>query len=223
LPRVSVTLLLMALSTACAAPQASTPTTAPPTAVAKTAPPASPAASPAAAPSPSPAVAASPSPAVAATIPAQPTAVLVATPPPSPVAGATVAAPTAAATTPAKPAAGAASPVPQVRAISELPAAEGALPVIETRIQPQDPGVVMPVEVTFQFAQAIVATETLRPIVDAVQAVPGVTGVKSDGVHMIVQYDSGRVQPAQIRQLLDQLGHAFAPGTDVPDAGDPRD
>jgi copper chaperone CopZ len=110
-----------------------------------------------------------------------------------------------------------------VRAIGELPAAEGALAVIETRNQAQDPGFLTPMEITFQFAQPIGAEADLRRIVDAVQAVPGVAAVKSDGVNMIVQYDSARLEPAQIRQLLDQLGFAFAPGTDVPDAGDSRD
>jgi hypothetical protein len=122
----------------------------------------------------------------------------------------------------ANPAAGTPSPGPLLKPIGDLPAAEGALPAVETRNQAQDAGFLTPVEITFQFAQPIRAADVLRTLVDAVQALPGVAAVKSDGVHMIVQYDTARVQPAQIRQRLDELGYAFAPGTDVP-AGDSSD
>jgi hypothetical protein len=143
--------------------------------------------------------------------------------PPSPVPGATVVSPTSAATVSAQPAVASPSPQALIRAIGDLPAADGALPALETRNQSQDPGFISPVQVTFQFAQPIASAEVLRTIVDGVQAMTGVAAVKSDGVHMIVQYDTARVQPAQIRERLEELGYTLAPGGDVPDAGDSSD
>jgi hypothetical protein len=137
-----------------------------------------------------------------------------------------VAAPTAGATISAKPvvvASPSASPSPLLKPIGELPPAQGALAAIETRSQAQDPSFLTPVEILFQFEQPIATSDALRMVVNGVQALPGVAAVKSNGVNIIVQYDTARVQPPQIRQYLDGLGYALAPGTDIPDAGTAAD
>jgi hypothetical protein len=111
-----------------------------------------------------------------------------------------------------------------LKPIGELPPAEGALAVLETRSLVQDPGFVTPMEVQFEFGQPIPTSDALRTVVDGVQAMPGVAAVKSDGIHMVVQLDTSRVQPAQIRQLVEQqLGYQLSAGTQVPDAGTTAD
>ena len=153
----------------------------------------------------------------------RPTPPLVPTPPTT-APGATVVVPTPAAAGATQPTVGPTPGVASVaRAMGELPAAPGAIAVVETANQVQDPGLVTPMEIQFELAQPIGAADTLRTLVDNVQSVAGVVRVKSDGVHMLVQYDTARVQPTQLRQRLTELGHAAAPGTDVPAPGGARD
>jgi hypothetical protein len=108
---------------------------------------------------------------------------------------------------------------PVVSFMGELPASAAAIAVIETRNEVQQPGLITPLEIQFQLGEPISTSDALRAAVEGVQALPGVVAVKSDGVHVLVQYDDSRVQPNQLRQRLMELGHAAAPGVDAPAPG----
>jgi hypothetical protein len=151
---------------------------------------------------------------------ALPPTALIVTPPATIAPGATVPVPAAAATAVAQ-ASAVASPVAGTisRALGDLPTADGAIAMVETRAAATDSGVVTPMELQFELADHIGSPDVLRQVVAGVQALPGVVAVKSDGVHMLIQYDDSRIQPTQVRQLLTELGHAAAPGTDVPSPG----
>jgi hypothetical protein len=136
------------------------------------------------------------------------------------VPAATVAVPTAAATPIVQAGAGATPGTAAVaRPFGELPAASTAIAVIEATNPDQDPGLLSPMEIQFELADPIATPDVLRTVVDAIRTSTGVVAVKSDGVHLLVQYDDSRVQPGQLRQRLTALGHAAAPGTDLPAPG----
>jgi len=106
-----------------------------------------------------------------------------------------------------------------VRPLGDLPSATAAIAVIEATNPVQDPGLLSPKEIQFELADPIATADALRSVVDGLRTSAGVVAVKSDGVHVLVQYDDSRVQPGQLRQRLTELGHAAAPGTDLPAPG----
>jgi hypothetical protein len=175
------------------------------------------------APTPAPAVAVvTPVPPTSVPAPAtepKPTTVLMATPPPA--TAATVVVPTAVATIVTQATTAGSQPV--VRSIGELPPAAGALPAVESDNPVQDPGFLTPIETQFELSEPVASPDALRALVDGVQRLSGVAAVKSDGIHVLVQYDTARIQLPQLRQRLSELGHAPAPGTEVSPPGDAAD
>jgi len=98
------------------------------------------------------------------------------------------------------------------RSIGELPPGlPGALPPVEST--KSGAGSRFPDTDRDQFPalRPVATPDALRALVDGVQVMTGVAAVKSDGIHMLVQYDTARIQLPQLRQRLTELGHPPAP------------
>jgi copper chaperone CopZ len=109
--------------------------------------------------------------------------------------------------------------------VNASPAAVGAaaLPTVETSAADRRPGFLSPVELDLVFQQPLTDSAELQTLVEAVQQLDGIAAVRSDGVHILVRYDSTRVLPARIRGRLTELGHPPAGGTPVQNPGDAAD
>jgi hypothetical protein len=84
-------------------------------------------------------------------------------------------------------------------------------------------GYINPVEMDVQFTTPIATAEELGRLMQALISGGGIGLVRSDGEHMIVQYDTAAVQPNTIRQRIAALGYPVADATTVKDAGDAAD
>lgn len=82
---------------------------------------------------------------------------------------------------------------------------------------------VTPVELDLAFATPVPSNEELGRVMEGLVRGGGVGLVRSDGVRVVVQYDTAVVEPTAIRQRLAALGHPAKPGTEVKDAGDAAD
>jgi hypothetical protein len=98
-----------------------------------------------------------------------------------------------------------------------------ALPTIETTPDARGPGFLTPVELDLVFQQPVTDSVTLRGLVEGMQQLDGIAGVRSDGAHILVRYDSTRVLPTRIRDRLRELGHPAVAGTEVQNPGDAAD
>jgi hypothetical protein len=117
------------------------------------------------------------------------------------------------------------SPVPTALPTVTLAprSAVAGLPTVETTAAARGPGFLTPVELDLELQQPITDSVELRTLVDGVQQLDGVASVRSDGVHILVRYDSTRVLPARLRDRLRELGHPARAGTDVQNPGDAAD
>jgi hypothetical protein len=94
---------------------------------------------------------------------------------------------------------------------------------VETTAAVRGPGFLTPVELELELEQPLSDVAELRTLVEGVQQLDGVAAVRSDGVSILVRYDSTRVLPARLRDRLRELGHPARPGTDVQNPGDAAD
>ena len=78
-------------------------------------------------------------------------------------------------------------------------------------------------ELELELEQPLSDAGALRQLVEDVQQLDGVASVRSDGVRILVRYDSTHVLPARIRARLSELGHPARGGTDVQNPGDAAD
>ena len=97
------------------------------------------------------------------------------------------------------------------------------LPTVETSAAVRGPGFLTPVELDLELQQPVTDATDLKTLVDGVQQLDGVATVRSDGVHILVRYDSTRVLPARFRDRLRELGHPARAGTEVQNPGDAAD
>jgi hypothetical protein len=97
------------------------------------------------------------------------------------------------------------------------------LPTVATSANAADPGFLRAVELNLDLAQPLTDEQALSQFVDGVQSLDGVTAVRSDGIHVVVSYDSTRLLPGRIRDRLSELGHPARAGTDVQSPGDAAD
>jgi copper chaperone CopZ len=98
-----------------------------------------------------------------------------------------------------------------------------ALPTVATSASASDPGFLRAVELDLDLQQPLTDQVSLKQFVEGIQQLDGVTAVQSDGVRVIVNYDSQRVLPQRIRDRLRELGHPARAGTDVQNPGDAAD
>jgi hypothetical protein len=121
----------------------------------------------------------------------------------------------------------AASASPARTAVAATPsgsiAGGAALPTVETAAAVRGSGFLTPVELDLVFQQPLTDSVELQRLVDGVQQLDGITAVRSDGVHILLRYDSSRVLPTRIRDRLRELGHPAVGGTDVQNPGDAAD
>jgi hypothetical protein len=80
-----------------------------------------------------------------------------------------------------------------------------------------------PAELDLEFAEPIADADELRRVVDGMIELNGIAHVSSDGVHISLEYDSGLVLPARIRDRLQELRHPATAGTEIQSPGDTAD
>jgi hypothetical protein len=114
------------------------------------------------------------------------------------------------------------SPVAVPTAAPVRNAAPG-LATVETTAAVRGPGFLTPVELDLELEQPVTDAVDLKTLVEGVQQLDGVATVRSDGVHIVVRYDSTRVLPARLRDRLRELGHPARAGTEVQNPGDAAD
>lgn len=115
------------------------------------------------------------------------------------------------------------SPAPLPTATAPPRSAPTGLPTVETSAAVRGPGFLTPVELDLELQQPVTDATDLKTLVDGVQQLDGVATVRSDGVHILVRYDSTRVLPARLRDRLRELGHPARAGTEVQNPGDAAD
>jgi hypothetical protein len=97
------------------------------------------------------------------------------------------------------------------------------LPTVQTSADAGAAGFLRAVELDLDFQQPVADPSSLRQLVDGMQQLDGVASVSSDGLHILVRYDSTRILPTRIRDRLRELGHPARGGTEVQNPGDAAD